>query len=58
MFQKCIQYAAVAGFSESGKLAQQLNGAVELNAEQVMRLTNIVGQEVIQTPNIVSVVEQ
>jgi len=58
VFQKCIQYAADAGFSETGKLAQQLNGAVELNVEQVVRLTNIVGQEVIQSPNIASVAEQ
>lgn len=27
---KCIQYAADAGFSETGKLAQQLNGAVDI----------------------------
>jgi len=58
VFQKCIQYAADAGFSETGKLAQKLNGAVELNVEQVVRLTNIVGQEVTQSPNIASVAEQ
>lgn len=55
---KCIQYSADAGFPETGKLAQQLSGAVELNTEQLMRLTNIVGQEVIQSPNIASVAEQ
>jgi hypothetical protein len=58
VFQKCIQYAADAGFPEAGKLAQQLTGAVELSQEQIMRLTNIVGQEVIQSPNTASVAEQ
>jgi hypothetical protein len=58
VFQKCIQYAADAGFPEAGKLAQQLNGAIELNTEQVVRLTNIVGHEVIQTPSTASVAQQ
>jgi hypothetical protein len=58
VFQKCIQYAADAGFSETGKLAQQLNSAVELNIEQVVRLSNIVGHEVLQSPNIASVAQQ
>ncbi|PNF40197.1 hypothetical protein B7P43_G08271 [Cryptotermes secundus] len=55
---ECIQYSADAGFPETGKLAQQLSGAVELNTEQLMRLTDIVGQEVIQSPNSASVAEQ
>jgi hypothetical protein len=57
VFQKCIQYSADAGFPETGKLAQQLSGTVELSTEQMTRLTNIVGQEVMQSPNITSVAE-
>jgi hypothetical protein len=58
VFQKCIQYSADAGFPESGKLAQQLSGAVELNPEQIRRLTNIVGQEVMESTSTTSVAEQ
>jgi hypothetical protein len=51
VFQKCIQYSTDVGFPETGKLAQQLSGTLELNTEQKTRLTSIVGQEVMQTPN-------
>ncbi|XP_069669992.1 small ribosomal subunit protein mS39 [Periplaneta americana] len=55
---QCIQYAADAGFPETGKFAQHLSRSLDLNAEQVTKLTNIVGQEVIQATKTESAAEQ
>ncbi|KAJ4431515.1 hypothetical protein ANN_20113, partial [Periplaneta americana] len=55
---QCIQYAADAGFPETGKFAQHLSRSLDLNTEQVTKLTNIVGQEVIQATKTESAAEQ